>query len=119
MNSFSAIRERRHAQWLAQLRRQLQGLMDGAEASVVRPDQVWLFGSRARGDWDGLSDLDLLVVAADQPLAELWANHLVDSGIGADVLAMDRARWRHLPDTSSPIWRAVARDALPLLEPRR
>jgi predicted nucleotidyltransferase len=40
--------------------------MEASKASVVRPDQVWLFGSRARGDWDGLSDVDLLVVAAER-----------------------------------------------------
>ena len=25
--------------------------------------QIYLFGSRARGDWDGLSDTDLIVVS--------------------------------------------------------
>ena len=37
---------------------------------------VYLFGSRARGDWDGFSDTDLLAVAATQELAEKQADHL-------------------------------------------
>ena len=46
MTSFQDLRQRRHAQWLTELKQ-----------------QIYLFGSRARGDWDGLSDTDLLVVA--------------------------------------------------------
>ena len=49
------------------LRLSLQELV---EPSLERPDQIYLFGSRARGDWDGLSDTDLLVVAANKHLAD-------------------------------------------------
>jgi predicted nucleotidyltransferase len=80
------------------------------------PDQIWLFGSRARGDWDGWSDTDLLVVAAEQAVAERWADRLVAAGFAGDVIAMDRARWQALPSHASAIWRAVAREAIPLLQ---
>ena len=32
---------------------------------ALRPLEIWLFGSRTRGDHDPLSDFDLLVVLAD------------------------------------------------------
>ena len=60
MTSFAALRTQRHGQWLKELRLALEDVM---ESSLERPDQIDLFGSRARGDWDGLSDTDLLVVA--------------------------------------------------------
>ena len=78
--------------------------------------QVYLFGSRARGDWDGLSDTDLLVVSDTKTEAEEWADLLLDSGIAQDVIGMDREAWAQLPNHPSVIWRHVARDAMALLE---
>ena len=78
--------------------------------------QVYLFGSRARGDWDGLSDTDLIVVSDTKAQAEEWADRLLDSGIAQDVIGMDRDAWAQLPHHPSVIWRQVARDAMPLLE---
>ena len=82
----------------------------------ARPDQIYLFGSRARGDWDGLSDTDLLVVAENTATAEHWADQLLDYGVAQDAIGLDRKAWHHLPQHTSVIWRNVARDALPLLE---
>lgn len=33
-------------------------------------EEVWLFGSLARGDWDACSDVDLIAVAASQEEAD-------------------------------------------------
>ena len=77
---------------------------------------VVMFGSRARGDWDGLSDTDLLVVSNTKAEAEAWADRLLDSGIAQDVIGMDRDAWVQLPHHPSVIWRHVARDSMALLE---
>ena len=58
MTSFQDLRQRRHAQWLTELKQQIQSIV---ESQAKPPQQIYLFGSRARGDWDGLSDTDLLV----------------------------------------------------------
>ena len=116
MTSFALLREQHQTSWRASLRQRVLALVQQAVAADERPDQIWLFGSRARGDWDGWSDTDLLVVAADQALAERWADRLSDAGVGSDVIAMDRARWQALPADASAIWRAVAREAIPLLD---
>ena len=83
---------------------------------TTRPDQIYLFGSRARGDWDGLSDTDLIVVARTSREAERWAERLLDQGVAQDAIGLDRESWRQLPAHHSVIWRHVARDAQPLLE---
>ncbi|MDB4379546.1 nucleotidyltransferase domain-containing protein [bacterium] len=80
--SLADIRTQRHAQWLRELRLLLQELV---EPSLERPDQIYLFGSRARGDWDGLSDTDLLV-AANQHLADTWVYQVLDSCLAEDVM---------------------------------
>ena len=115
---FKELRERRHAQWLLKLKQKLRDVVadgnqkDGNQSSL----QVYLFGSRARGDWDGLSDTDLLVVSETKAEAEAWADRLLDAGIAQDVIGMDREAWAQLPNHPSVIWRHVARDAMPLLE---
>ncbi|MFM7753615.1 MAG: nucleotidyltransferase domain-containing protein [Cyanobium sp.] len=115
MTSFATLRAERHSRWLEELRCRCRELLQQPMAEGDWPDQIWLFGSRARGDWDGWSDTDLLVVAAEQAVAERWADRLIDAGFGGDVIAMDRARWRALPTHASAIWRAVAQEAIPLL----
>ena len=116
--SFKEHRERRHAQWLLTLKQQLRDVVaDGNTHNGKQPAlQVYLFGSRARGDWDGLSDTDLLVVSDTKAEAEEWADLLLDSGIAQDVIGMDREAWVQLPNHPSVIWRHVARDAMALLE---
>ena len=116
MTSFAALRAEQQTRWLQQLRSRCRELLQQSASPGGRPDQIWLFGSRARGDWDGWSDTDLLVVAAEQADAQRWADRLLDAGLGGDVIAMDRARWQSLPSHASAIWRAVAREAIPLLQ---
>jgi predicted nucleotidyltransferase len=116
VTSFQALRQQRHAQWLTELKQRIdQVLVSSPPGSTVRPDQVYLFGSRARGDWDGLSDTDLLVVAKSQEAAEQWADQLLAHGVAQDAIGLDRVAWQQLPEHPSVIWRNVARDAQPLL----
>jgi predicted nucleotidyltransferase len=85
------IRQARHALRLAQLE---EGIRAVAQAAEARSCRVLLFGSLARNDWDGLSDVDLL------------------------VLALDQTTWERR-GASSPHWQAIAREASPLLQTRR
>ncbi|MFM9103891.1 MAG: nucleotidyltransferase domain-containing protein, partial [Cyanobium sp.] len=41
-----------------------------------------LFGSLARGDWDGFSDVDLLALAPSQAQASQLADALLSAGLG-------------------------------------
>lgn len=114
MTSFRQLRQQRHGAWLAELKRLPGEMLDAGPEQ--RPDQIYLFGSRARDDWDGLSDIDLLVVGTSQSNTELWVNLLLGRGLAQEVIGMDYEAWIQLPAHHSAIWRGVARDAQPLLE---
>ena len=118
MTSFKELRERRHAQWLLKMKQQLRDILADRNKQEENHSiqEIYLFGSRARGDWDGLSDTDLIVVSDTKAEAEEWADRLLDSGIAQDAIGMDRDAWAQLPNHPSVIWRHVARDAMPLLE---
>ena len=66
---------------------------------AVPVEEIWLFGSCARGDAKRDSDLDLLVVLADdhglaRPTLACFkaVNHLPDAP-PADVLAISKSQW--------------------------
>lgn len=64
--------------------------------TMLRPDQIWLFGSRARGDHHHQSDFDLLVVLPDGRVPESYsyeavAEPLLACGVPYDVVPISRA----------------------------
>ena len=107
LSSFVALRIEKEKQWTIQLRYQLDAVVQNHQMIDQQPDQIWLFGSRARGNWDGYSDTDLVVVAEHQVQAARWVDHWIDAEVVADVIAMDRKAWQKLPNHDSAIWGAV------------
>lgn len=109
MVGLAAIRDQRHSERVARLRQAVAELL-------VDPihQQVWLFGSLARNDWDAYSDVDLLAVAPDQPAAELLADALLEAGLADDVIALSQDRWLQRQAGNDPWWRSICRDAIPL-----
>jgi predicted nucleotidyltransferase len=71
---------------------------------AYEPERVYLFGSKARGDYGPDSDYDLLVVVPDDAPRERRRSHLAyqvlrGTGIAADVLVCTRSYFearRHL-----------------------
>jgi predicted nucleotidyltransferase len=112
---FEILRQQRHAAWLADLTTRLEQLVASLTSADRGPLEILLFGSRARGDWDGLSDTDLLVVAAEKQQASLWVDRLLDAGVAQDVVAFDQTSWQALSSSPSPYWRSVKSQAIPLL----
>ncbi len=112
---FEILRQQRHAAWLADLTIRLEQLVASSDSAETGPLEILLFGSRARGDWDGLSDTDLLVVAADKQQASLWVDRLLDAGVAQDVVAFDETSWQELGASPSPYWRSVKAQAISLL----
>jgi predicted nucleotidyltransferase len=112
MPSLAAIREQRHSARLKALR------AGAADVASSQPGgEVWLFGSLARGDWDGCSDVDLLAIAPSQQQADALADALLGALLGDDVLALSQERWQQLKGGDDPYWRAIGRDALRLNQP--
>ena len=100
-NTFAPLRRRERERRIAALRQRLRDTLGTNDCSV------WLFGSLARGDWDGFSDTDLLVVAANQDEAERAADQLIAALVGDDVLAIDQERWQAMAISPLPHWRAI------------
>jgi predicted nucleotidyltransferase len=105
-STFAPLRRRERQRRIAALRQRLRDTLGTNDCSV------WLFGSLARGDWDGFSDIDLLVVAANQDAAERAADQLMEALVGDDVLAIDHERWHSMARSPSPHWRAIRAQAI-------
>jgi predicted nucleotidyltransferase len=106
MTTVNSLREQRRLDRIGSLR-------DQARVLLLDPgQQVWLFGSWARGDWDARSDVDLLAVAPDQVAAEALADALREARVGDDVMALSQERWRQRRCGQDPWWRGIGRDAI-------
>ena len=82
---------------------------------AMRPEQIWLFGSRARGDARPMSDWDLLVVlpddATDDELDLMHAWQTVrDLRIPADVIPVRRSEFEEARDHAGTLVRTVVRE---------
>jgi len=79
---------------------------------AMRPEQIWLFGSRARGAARPTSDWDLLVVlpddATDDELDLMHAWQTVrDLRIPADVIPVRRTEFEEARDHAGTLVRTV------------
>ncbi len=85
----------------------------------VKVHQVILFGSRARGDADAESDMDVLVVV-DQPINREVRNTVstctwqvgFDAGIVVTAILFTREEWENGPEYYSPLAEAVRTDGV-------
>ena len=106
------IRRRKQAERLKGLHQQ---------ASLVLAEHpggsLWMFGSWARGDWDGFSDVDVLAVAPNSSQASALADAVLDLGMADDVLALTELEWQERRNGDDPYWSAIGRDALRLNQP--
>lgn len=78
----------------------------------MRPEQIWLFGSRARGSARPMSDWDLLVVlpddATEDELDLMYAWQTVrDLRIPADVIPVRRSEFEEARDHAGTLVRTV------------
>ena len=84
------------------------------------PIGVWLFGSKARGDSDPESDIDLLVVLETIQSEARWCIWDLGSDISLeyDVLLnvhiVDGNRWADECKYQGTLWREIERDGVPL-----
>jgi len=105
------VQQRFEANLLERVQGALAAPAAGGDACAAGGYEVWLFGSRARGDWDGRSDTDLLVVTDDQTVADGLADALLDGGCGTDVIGLSRESWEAKATSGSPHWRSIHQQA--------
>lgn len=83
--------------------------------------QVWLFGSRARGDARPNSDWDLFVVVADNTpeeqldLLDAWRLQY-GTGVSADVIPCPQSAFREDLNTANTLPYAIAHEGVLLYE---
>lgn len=116
LSTLGRIRQARHESWLADLRRKTEEVGQACVNQGIGIEQVLLFGSRARGDFDGHSDIDLIAVGSTQQDAEAVADALADAHLGNDLIAMSRDSWQRKAGASQPTWRATFSEAIPLFQ---
>jgi len=91
----------------------------------IRVHKIILFGSRARGDAQVDSDMDLLVILQDPPTEEI-EDYILDcaweAGIDHSVILVpvvySREEWEEGPDQSSLLALAVQREGISVYESR-
>ncbi|MFQ6014237.1 MAG: nucleotidyltransferase domain-containing protein [Anaerolineae bacterium] len=84
--------------------------------------EVWLFGSKARGDFTSDSDLDVLIVLIEQDSQLRDEVRLIAARVSLeyDVLinthVINCERWAALHRERAPYWQNVQRDGVLLLQ---
>jgi len=111
-STVSAIRRRKRDARISLLRQQANAVL-----SEQPGGSLWLFGSWARGDWDGFSDVDVLAVAPNRSQASDLADAVLRHGMADDVLALTDAEWLERRNGDDPYWTAIGRDAVRLSSP--
>lgn len=101
------IRGRKQAQRIQGLRAHAQRLLEQYPGC-----SLWLFGSLARGDWDAFSDVDVLAVAPERPLALDLAERVLSQGLADDALPLTLDEWEQRQAEGDLYWSAIAKDAL-------
>lgn len=102
-----------------------QALYDRLAEAVAgwssRPTKAVVFGSTARGDGDTASDVDILLVQADDhPVDDIDVDSLrADvrrwTGNHAQIVVVSDATWRRMADDADPLVASVLRDGVDLL----
>jgi uncharacterized protein len=82
---------------------------------------LWLFGSKARGNFGADSDIDLLVVLRTHEPEKRWLIRTVaaECSLQHDVLLnthiISQARWDEAALSHDALWRQIQEDGLPLM----
>ena len=101
--------------WLAGFR---EAVDDKYRQATVR---MVLFGSRARGDWNEDSDIDVLVIVRDEAsetkkeIQELGASLSVGGTAMPMVIAQTEAEWKTIEESGLPLHREVEADGVQIL----
>ena len=79
-----------------------------------------LFGSKARGDSTEYSDIDILLIVADedwkfqQALSRISSDISLEYDVLLDIRVISVFHWQYLADIRSGLYQNITRDAVPL-----
>ncbi|MBI1793443.1 MAG: nucleotidyltransferase domain-containing protein [Chloroflexi bacterium] len=79
-----------------------------------------LFGSKVRGDWNKYSDIDILLIVADdkckfrEVLSAITSDIALKYDVLLDVRIISAARWQYYADIKAGLYQNITRDAVPI-----
>ncbi len=113
----AAIRARKQRSLLCHLKGVLHDAVTAHPGTFSRGDRIYLFGSRATGEWDGYSDIDILVVFADPADRRRHDNaYAALAVIADDLIVLQEAVYADRVKKSHPFWTRVDLEKQLLLE---
>ena len=80
--------------------------------------EVWLFGSKARGDSGPDSDVDVLVILEEVDARQVDAVHLIGARVSLEHAVLlnthifDYHHWSNMARYHAPLWHHVQRDGI-------
>ena len=79
-----------------------------------------LFGSKVRGDWTKYSDVDILLIVADdkwkfrQPFSVIISDIALKYDVELDVRVISAERWLYMKNIQAGLYQNISRDAVPI-----
>ena len=87
-----------------------------------KPDLIILFGSRARGDFSGDSDIDLLIVK-DTRKRPLWrrvdVRKILSTEMAMDIIVYTPREFKQLKESGSPFLRQILEEGKVIYERKK
>ena len=78
----------------------------------MEPQFVILFGSYARGDFNGFSDVDLIVVDQNRDQADRLVCSIQEQGLADDVLTLNSVEWNQKKKSDSFFWKSILQESI-------
>jgi predicted nucleotidyltransferase len=79
-----------------------------------------LFGSKVRGDYTKYSDVDILLIVADdkwkfrQPFSIIVSNIALKYDVELDIRVISAARWQYMENIQAGLYQNISKDAVPI-----
>jgi predicted nucleotidyltransferase len=79
-----------------------------------------LFGSKVRGDYTKYSDVDILLIVADdkwkfrQPFSVIVSDIALKYDVELDVRVISAARWQYMANIQAGLYQNISKDAVPI-----
>jgi len=111
--SIKELKAKKHDEKLSLLRASVKEIV---HREKMEPQYVILFGSYARGDFNGFSDVDLIVVDHNRDQAERLACSIQEQGLADDVLTLNSEEWNQKKKSNSLFWKSILQESVCLYE---
>ena len=111
--SIKELKAKKHHEKLSLLRASVKEIVNREK---MEPQYVILFGSYARGDFNGFSDVDLIVVDQNWDQAERLACSIQEQGLADDVLTLNSVEWNQKKKSDSFFWKSILQESICLYE---